>query len=137
QRRSEDELRKIASTLDVKFGKTDLVSATELSEVPGLGKAVEPVAGESFQAEPTTILEQAFGREGRTSESLCRIYQSEGADSTSYIWWKVQDVPAHVPKLDDPGIREQVVKAWKRLESIPLAMKRGEELAAKARGQED
>jgi hypothetical protein len=137
QRRSEDELRKIASNLDIKFDKTDLVSPPELSEVPGLGKAAEAGAGESFQAEPTTILEQAFGREGRTSESLCRIYQSEGADSTTYIWWKVQDVPAHVPKLDDPGIRQQVVKAWKRLESIPLATKRGEELAETARGSDD
>src|SRR5262249_32265550 len=30
-----------------------------------------------------------------------------------------------------------VVKAWKRLEAIPLALKRGEDLASKARGQED
>jgi hypothetical protein len=137
QRRSEDELRKIASTLDVKFNKTELVSPSELSEVPGLGKAFEPFTSESMQVEPTTILEQAFGREGRAGESLCRIYQSEGSDSTTYVWWKVEDVPAHVPKLDDAGVRRQVVKAWKRLESIPLATKRGDELAEKARGDED
>jgi hypothetical protein len=41
----------------------------------------------------------------------------------------VQDAPIHVPKLTEPGIREQVVKAWKRMESLPLAKKRADELA--------
>ena len=52
-----------------------------------------------------------------------------------YICWKVQDVAVHVPKLEEPGIREQVVKAWKRIEALPLAKKRAEELAERSHGE--
>ncbi|MGE5194595.1 MAG: hypothetical protein ACM3U2_19050 [Deltaproteobacteria bacterium] len=131
ERRSEEELLKIADRLGMKFGRTGLVSMQELGEIEGLGKAVEPLGDESLRQQPTTIIEQAFG-----STALCRVFQSEGQDSTTYVCWKVQDVPLHIPTLDEPGIREQVVKAWKRLEALPLAKKRAEELAAKARGSD-
>ncbi len=129
ERRSEEELLKIADSLGMKFGKTDLVSRAELSEIDGLGKATEPLGDVMQRQEPTTIIEQAFD-----SAALCRVFQSEGPDSTTYICWKVQDVPVHIPTLDEPGIREQVVKAWKRQEALPLAKKRAGELAAKASG---
>jgi hypothetical protein len=129
ERRSEDKLRQIADNLGMKFNKTDLVSMRELRDIDGLGKAVEPIGEGALRQEPTTIVDQAFG-----NSALCRVFQSDGQDSTTYVCWKVQDAPVHIPTLDEPGIREQVVKAWKRQEALPLAKKRAEELAAKARG---
>ena len=40
---------------------------------------------------------------------------------------------AKVPKFDEPGVREKVVKAWERIEARKLAEKRGKELAELAR----
>jgi hypothetical protein len=76
----------------------------------------------------TTIMEQAF-----MSDALCQPFESETLSTSRYVCWKIRDVPAHVPELKDPGIREQVVAAWKRLAAQPLAQKRAEELANKAR----
>jgi hypothetical protein len=128
-RKSEEELRKVADSLGMRFAKTDLVTARELREIDGLGKAFEPFSNESLRNEPTTIIEQAFG-----SEALCRVFLSEGPDGTTYICWKVQDVPVHIPALGYPGIRDQVVKAWKHIEALPLARKRAKELAEQAHG---
>src|SRR5262249_16317122 len=93
ERRSETELRRIAESLGMKFSKTDLVSKSELSEIPGLGKAIEPMSLETLRNEPTSIVDLAFA-----SEALCRVFQAENPlDNTNYICWKVQDVAAHVP----------------------------------------
>jgi hypothetical protein len=69
-------------------------------------------------------------------ETLCQVFRSEGTDGTTYIGWKVQDTPVHIPGLEDPGIRDQVAGAWKRLEALPVARKRAEELAEIARGSD-
>jgi len=125
--RSEEGLRQIADSLGMKFSKTDLVSNVELSEIPGLGKAVEFGTSDAPRGETTTIVEQAFG-----VDALCRVFASEALDGTIYICWKVEDSSMHIPSLEDPGVRDQVVKAWKHLEALPLAKKRAEELAEKA-----
>jgi hypothetical protein len=123
--RSDEELRKIADKLGMKFDKTPLVTAQELSETPGLGKAVEAGTSESPRSEVPSIVALAFD-----TEALCRVFAAETlSPEASYVCWKVQDAPIHVPKLTETGIREQVVKAWKRMESLPLAKKRADELA--------
>lgn len=128
-RESEQELRKIADHLGLKFESTGLVSGEELAEIPGIGRAVEPGSGLSVRGEQTGIVDQAF-----SNEALCRVTESEIPETTTYVWWKVEDAPIHIPQLADPGIREQVVNAWKRIEALPLARKRAEALAEKARG---
>lgn len=131
ERRAREELRKIAETFGMKFDETALVSELELSEVPGLGKAQEPGSFDSARGDSTSIVEQAFG-----SDALCRAFESETLDSDIYLSWKVQDVAMHVPDLKEPKVREQVVTAWKRIEALPLAKKRAEELAQRARTKE-
>lgn len=126
---SEEELRKIAGTFAVKFGETGLVSATELSELPDLGKALarEPGSRDAVQGDSASILQEAF-----SSDLLCKVFEVEGPSSDLYICWKVQNSPSHIPTFDEPGIREQVVAAKKRLGAIELARKRAEDLAAQA-----
>jgi hypothetical protein len=128
ERRSEEGLRKIAADLGMKFSKTDLVSQVELSEIPGLGKAFEFGAADTPRSEITTIVEQAFG-----TEALCRHFVSEAPNGTIYVGWKVNDSAEHIPTLGEPGIREEVVKAWKRIEALPVAKKRAAELAERVR----
>lgn len=128
EKRSAEELRKIGEKFDMKFGETGLVSAAELSKIPGLGKAYDPDSPITLRGETTTIMEQAFSTDG-----LCQVFESETLSTSRYVCWKIRDVPAHVPELKEPGIREQVVTAWKRLEALPLAQKRADELAQRAR----
>jgi hypothetical protein len=128
EHRSETELRKVGESVGMKFGQTGLVSASELNELPGIGKAYEPGSMDPRRGSVTTIVEQAFA-----NEALCQVFESELLASDKFLCWKIRDIARHVPKLADPGIREQVVAAWKRRESLPLAKKRAEELAARAR----
>ncbi len=129
ERRAEAELRKIAETFGLKYGQTPLVSMQELSEIPGLGKAQEPGSFDRMRGDSTSIVEQAFA-----SDALCRPFESETLESSDvFLCWKVQDAAMHVPDLKEPGIREQVVAAWKRIAALPLAKKRAEELALRAR----
>jgi hypothetical protein len=131
ERRSEEELRKIADSLGMKFDKTPLINERELTEIPGLGRAVEAGMNDAPRSDIQTIVDLAFG-----SEALCRVFKAEAINpEASYIAWKVQDAPVHVPRLTEPGIREQVVNAWKRVESLPLARKRATELADRIRKQ--
>ena len=74
-----------------------------------------------------TIVKEAF-----TSEQLCKVFEVETPTSDIVLCWKVQNSPAHIPTLDEPGIREQVVAAKKRIEALAVAKKRAEELADKA-----
>jgi hypothetical protein len=128
EQRSTAELRKIAAKFGMKFEETGLVSAQALSEIPGIGKAHDPESQMTFRGGVTTIMEQAF-----LSDGLCQPFESETFATSRYVSWKVRDVAAHVPELTETGIREQVVAAWKRLEAQPLAQKRAEELAKRAR----
>jgi hypothetical protein len=113
----------------MKFDKTPLVNDQELTEIPGLGRAVEAGMNDAPRSEVQTIVDLAFG-----SEILCRVFKAEAINpEASYVVWKVQDAGVHVPRLTEPGIREQVVKAWKRVESLPLAKKRALELADRIR----
>ena len=128
EQRADEKLNEIAETFSMKFGQTPLVSMLDLSEFPGLGKAQEPGSFDPARGESTSIVEQAFG-----SDALCRVFESETLDSEVYLCWKVRDVSLHVPDLKEPGVREQVVAAWKRSAALPLAKKRAEELAQRAR----
>ena len=127
QRRAKAELRELADKFNMKFGETELVSELELEAIPGLGLAQEPGSFDRMRGDSTSIREQAFG-----SDALCRVFESETVDSNIYLCWKVEDAAMHVPDFKEPGVREQVITAWKRLEALPLAEKRAKELAQRA-----
>ncbi|HEY3966068.1 MAG TPA: hypothetical protein VGM05_16025 [Planctomycetaceae bacterium] len=131
EKRAAEELKKIGEKFGMKFGETGLVSMIELSETPDIGKAYDPDSQVNLRGESTTIIEQAFSADG-----LCQVFESETLSTARFVCWKVRDVPAHVPELKDPGIREQVVAAWKRLEAQPLALKRADDLAQRARSSD-
>ena len=50
-----------------------------------------------------------------------------------YLFWKTEETKDRVPKFDDPGVREQVLQAWKLIRARPLGLKAAESLAAEAR----
>ncbi len=47
----------------------------------------------------------------------------------NYAFWKIEDVKAHIPaSLEEPGVKEMVIQAWRTLKARPLAEKRAQEL---------
>jgi hypothetical protein len=127
-----EELKAIAERMGLKYGETSLVSASDLLEDPVLGKSREAQAVESFFETPSSILELVFRDQNLYGslelEDRSGFDLDGGGSGARFVAWKVRDVAEHVPTLDEPGVREQVVKAWKHLKALPLARKRADEI---------
>lgn len=65
--------------------------------------------------------------------ALYRPTTSQDDEGSSYLFWKVNDAPERVPELDEPGVRERVVGAWKLIEARTLASETAERMADEAR----
>ena len=48
---------------------------------------------------------------------LYRFAVSQDTEGNSYLFWKTKDKAERVPTLDDPGVRERVIEAWKTIEA--------------------
>jgi len=127
---SREEMQKIADKFGLKFGQTELVGPRELSELRGIGKALENDMNEFSPEGSNSILRMVF-----RDDSIFRVLEAVGGTDAGdrYVFWKVQYVNEHVPKLDEPGVREQVIEAWKLVQAAPLAQKRAEALAERVR----
>lgn len=117
-------LQTVAKQQGMTFEETGLLSGFELSELGGIGKARDPNESDMMRGGATLLLQQFFA-----NDSLLNPFQGQESDDM-YVAWKVQDVASHVPQLDDPGVREQVIRVWKLKQAEPLARKRAEDLAA-------
>ncbi len=58
---------------------------------------------------------------------------SQDNEGNSYLYWKLVDSLERVPAFDDPGVRQQVLDAWKLTQARDLAGKEAERLVAEAR----
>ncbi len=62
-----------------------------------------------------------------------RPARSQDTVGNGYLFWKTQDIAERVPSFDDPGVAEQVLKTWRRVQARPAALKKAEQLAEEAR----
>ncbi len=78
---------------------------------------------------------------GRMGRVIDNIHQSKGEDlyfaatafdlaqKGSYAFWKIEDVAAHEPKsLEEPGMKDKTIQAWRQYKARPAAEKRAQEL---------
>ena len=93
---------------------------------PGQPKATPRVGG-------SNVVFQVF-----TSDpaELFRPNQAIASNGTRYAYWKIEDHPRHIPEWDDPGIKGEVLAAWKIHEARSIAKARAEELAKLVRNAE-
>lgn len=130
------QMQKYAAEHDLKYVDTGLVSAAELMdpdapESLSIGAATEPVESEIERADARDVISQLFGD---NSERLYMPFKAESfGGGKRYAYWKTADVPPREPNFDEPGIKEEVLAAWKHKEARPLAQKRAEELAEAVR----
>lgn len=62
-----------------------------------------------------------------------RMRSKDVEGSAAFLFWKVEDDPEREVELDEPGVREQVIQAWKLRSARPLARQKAERLADEAR----
>jgi hypothetical protein len=68
--------------------------------------------------------------------ALLSIYRpeiSQDRDGNPYLFWKTGEKPARVPKFDDPGVRAEVLRAWKMIQARKAAIEEAKNLADEAR----
>lgn len=126
-------LQALGSKNGAEYGETSLLSPMDLSEHPVLGKTQEALSSEDLRGLPANIVTLAFRGQGLYAPLIVEA-QADGENLAGdrYLLWKVREVSDHVPTLDEEGVRDQVVKAWKRLQAIPKARERAEALAKQA-----
>ncbi|MCP4854415.1 MAG: hypothetical protein GY903_07970 [Fuerstiella sp.] len=61
-----------------------------------------------------------------------RTLDLSGGES-HYAHWAIDFSVSHIPEIDEPGIRDDVELAWKRIKARELVLERGEELAQEVR----
>ncbi len=52
--------------------------------------------------------------------------------NAAYLFWKNDDVKDYVPKFDDKGVREEVLRSWKLIQARSIARKAAKSLADEA-----
>lgn len=126
-------LKELGTQNGAEYGETGLLTPMDLSEHPVLGKTQEALSGEELRGIPANIVTLAFRGQGLYSAMVVEaLADGENLAGDRYLVWKVREVADHVPTLEEDGVREQVVKAWKRLQAIPKARERAEALAKAA-----
>ena len=131
-------MKKLATKHSCSFVETPLVTFQELAdgETYPIGAAAEPQANPFMQA-GATVAQQVFGMFPNKiaddtnlfvrNQSIKNAFDLDGGE-VHFAWWIVEFADTHVPKLEDPGIKDQVVQAWKRIQARDLVKKRADEL---------
>ena len=58
---------------------------------------------------------------------------AKDAEGNYYLFWVTQRTEPHEPKFDEPGVRDQVLAAWKLVQARDFARKQAVSLAAESR----
>jgi len=129
------ELKEIASTADLKYVQTPMLSAEELSksEEFKIGSATDAMDDVMNRQGAVSVIQRVFGR-GNDSVFSPEVAEDPGTKNR-FAYWVTERDEAHVPKFDEEGIRDQVVKAWKLTQAVPKAEERAKILAKAAEGK--
>ncbi|HID22163.1 MAG TPA: hypothetical protein EYP14_07145 [Planctomycetaceae bacterium] len=127
------QLQAYAKANGLHYEETPPMSAKELEESEDypIGQAVPPTENPFERQTAATVVQRVFGEE--TLQLFMPDVAEDIVTNSRFAYWAVQDVQEHVPTFDEPGVREQVVRAWKLQQARPKAEARAKELAERAR----
>lgn len=103
------------------YRETPLMSAEELFQ-----SEEYPISGATVRESRVIDMLNQSDANNRFSASAAERF----ADNRSnFAFWKIEDVEAHEPtSLDEPGVKDAVIRTWRELQARPLAEKRAQEL---------
>ncbi|NOX56967.1 MAG: hypothetical protein GXP27_21505 [Planctomycetes bacterium] len=127
------ELKAYAKKNGLHYAETPLLSAKELEESEDypIGQAIPPTENPFERQGAPTVTQRVFGQE--TLQLFMPDVAEDIVTNSRFAYWATKDVPEHVPTFDEPGVREQVVRAWKLQQARPKAEARAKQLAERAR----
>jgi hypothetical protein len=129
-----DAFSAIAKEQGLEYGETDLVSIPKFRDIPGIGSAREASSSDLMdRGESEGLIVSIFGNE----QTRLPLRAVDPGTSNRYLFWKIQHSAAHVAEFAEPGVKEQVLLAWKTEKARPLAMTRAAELAKKVQAAGD
>lgn len=120
------DLKPLAEEHGLEFVQTADLSLLELRD-SSIGKTYDPSRRNQRTGQPFPLWAVAFDKDGLKLNQAVVTYDSA---SNGYLALKTEQTDGKTPELD--AIRDQVVRAWKMQQAAELAVKRAEELAAKA-----
>ncbi len=129
------DLKEVASAADLKYVQTSMLSAEEISksEEFQIGSATDATDDAVNRQGVASVIQRVFGR-GNDSVFSPEVAEDPGTKNR-FAYWVIERDEAHVPKFDEEGVRDQVVKAWKLAQAAPEAEKRAMALAKMAEGK--
>ena len=80
---------------------------------------------------PASVIQRVFGSDSVFSPEVA----VDPGTTDRFAYWIVEREETHVPKFDDDGIRDQVLKAWKLAQAAPKAEERAKAVAKIAAGK--
>jgi hypothetical protein len=123
-----DAMSAIAKAEGLEYGETALVSIPEFRELPGIGSSRESGSSDLMdQGENEGLIRSIFAGD----QTRLPLRAVDPGTSNRYLFWKIQHSASHVAEFTEPGVKEQVTRAWKMEKARPLAIARAEELAKK------
>ncbi|MCH7990405.1 MAG: hypothetical protein IID46_14790, partial [Planctomycetes bacterium] len=128
-------LKQSASEKSLVYGETKSLSYVEFLEPEN--QEQYPIASASVPSSNflsrTTIIDRVFSNSSEVFSASRAVADS----GNQFAYWKTEDIESFVPEtLDEPGIREQVLHAWKMGKAREKVQKRAEELAEIVRNSE-
>ncbi|HAP06833.1 MAG TPA: hypothetical protein DCR20_03330 [Planctomycetaceae bacterium] len=129
-----DEMRELGEKLGLRFVRTGLLNRVDLAadDQTPLGLALgytsgAPVADEVFSKFPQR--DQWEDANLFASDRAVRNQFALSGDESHFAWWITEFSAAHIPNLEDAGIRDEVILTLKRQQARKLAEERGKVLA--------
>jgi len=128
-----ERLRTFAQENGLRYAETPPLSAQEMQDSPDhpIGQAAEPADNPLERQNARSVVARLF--ETETSQLHVPDQAEDFVTNNRFAYWAIADIAEHVPTFDEPGIREQVLEAWKTIEARPIAATRAKELADAAR----
>ena len=126
-----EKLKAFAEERNLVHDVTPLMTYRELSqsEEHPIGRAASDT---NFQSSGN-VADTVFNSTPTITYSAQSVLDIESG--SRFVYWKIEDAEAYQPEsLESPGIREQVVNAWRELQARENAKQRAEELAKQAEG---
>ena len=139
------QLKKYAEENGLSYVETPLISYREFldEEDYPISSATRPNDNPMLAAQSPNVAAtvfQTFSNDEQNNDAqlfLVRRAQRQALDlsggESHYAHWAVDFSVSHVPEMGEPGVRDAVELAWKRIKARELVLKRGEELAQTVR----
>lgn len=140
-----EELKTYAKKNGLAYSETPMISFSQFLEEEDypIAKATEANDNPMLASQSASVAEmvfQGFNYDEQNNDAQLFLVRRAQRSSMNledgqsyYAYWAIDFSVSHIPEIDEDGVRDSVVLAWKKIKARELVEKRGEELAEKVR----